>query len=153
MPWLAALLCCSPFDLAVHDAYGNLHGRPTYETYSSDFMNRDLAAFLEPAMSAQVSFRGKFPSDYLASEPAQRLVAWHLVGGLDPLDRRELNGDEPRDGYPVLLESTLSSCASSIVAQNQYCRLALEHHFPRHSVRPVDVRESRYPALTALDIH
>jgi len=104
MPWLAALLCCSPFDLAVHDAYGNLHGRPTYETYSSDFMNRDLAAFLEPARSAQVSFRGKLPSDYLASRPAQRLVAWHLVGGLDPLDGRELNGDEPRDGYPVLLE-------------------------------------------------
>src|SRR5690349_18042068 len=57
MPWLAALLCCAPFDLAVHDAYGNLHNRPTYETYSAEFMNRDLAAFLQPATSSSVSFQ------------------------------------------------------------------------------------------------
>ena len=24
MPWLAALVCCSAFDLALHDAYGHL---------------------------------------------------------------------------------------------------------------------------------
>jgi L-alanine-DL-glutamate epimerase-like enolase superfamily enzyme len=28
---------------------------------------------------------------------------WHLVGGLDPLDESELTGNEPDDGYPVLL--------------------------------------------------
>ena len=32
MPWLAALVCCSLFDIALHDAYGNLHQRPVYET-------------------------------------------------------------------------------------------------------------------------
>src|ERR1035437_10280738 len=42
MPWLAALGCCSPFDLAVHDAYGPLPGCPTYETYHAGFMSRDL---------------------------------------------------------------------------------------------------------------
>ena len=31
------------------------------------------------------------------------MPAWHLVGGLDPLDESELTGDEPDDGYPVLL--------------------------------------------------
>jgi len=31
------------------------------------------------------------------------LPAWHLVGGKDPLEEAELTGDEPRDGYPVLL--------------------------------------------------
>ncbi len=31
------------------------------------------------------------------------LPAWHLVGGLDPLDASELTGNEPDDGYPVLL--------------------------------------------------
>jgi L-alanine-DL-glutamate epimerase-like enolase superfamily enzyme len=31
------------------------------------------------------------------------LVAWHLVGGVDPVDAKDLRGDEPRDGYPVLL--------------------------------------------------
>ena len=33
MPWLAALVCCSAFDIALHDAYGNLHSLPVYDTY------------------------------------------------------------------------------------------------------------------------
>ena len=35
MPWLAALVCSSAFDLALHDAYGVLHGVPTYQTYNA----------------------------------------------------------------------------------------------------------------------
>jgi L-alanine-DL-glutamate epimerase-like enolase superfamily enzyme len=103
MPWLAALVCCSAFDLAFHDAFGNLHGRPTYATYGFEFLNRDLAAFLQPAADAAVSFAGKFPADLLRPQRLDRLRAWHLVGGLDPLDASELRGDEPNDGYPVLL--------------------------------------------------
>lgn len=130
MPWLAALLCCSPFDLAAHDAYGKLLSRPTYKTYTAEYMNRDLTAFLKPA-AARVSFQGKFPADYLVAHPPERLVAWHLVGGLDPVEPEEMTGihpgsagvsparavpsarplrdasaprKEPRDGYPVLLE-------------------------------------------------
>src|SRR3954465_14263584 len=56
MPWLAALVCCSPYDLAIHDAYGNLHQRPTYSTYTRDFMNRDLAYYLQPAPPSGVDF-------------------------------------------------------------------------------------------------
>ena len=104
MPWLAALVCCSPFDLAVHDAYGNLHGVPTYQTYSAEFMNGDLAAFLQPASRSRVSFRGQYPSAFLSRESTQSLVAWHLVGGLDLLDDAERQGTEPDDGYPVVLE-------------------------------------------------
>ncbi|MCL4790281.1 MAG: hypothetical protein KJ070_26445, partial [Verrucomicrobia bacterium] len=104
MPWLAALVCCSPFDLALHDAYGNLLARPVYETYGPEFMNRDLAAFLQPAVGSSVSFKGKYPAEFLAASPADRLVAWHLVGGLDPLDDSERIGAKPSDGYPVTLE-------------------------------------------------
>ncbi len=104
MPWLAALACCSPFDLAVHDAYGQLHGCPTYETYHAGFMNRDLAYYLHPAPRSGVSFQGKYPADFLAAHRSESLVAWHLVGGLDALDGSELTGQEPDDGYPVLLE-------------------------------------------------
>src|SRR6185312_9004612 len=42
MPWLAALVCCSVFDQAIHDGYGNLLQRPVYETYGPEFMNRNL---------------------------------------------------------------------------------------------------------------
>jgi len=103
MPYLAALVCCSAFDVALHDAYGQLLGREVYSTYNAEFMNTDLAGFLEPAAGSGVSFEGKYPADFLESPPAERLPAWHLVGGKDLLDESELTGDEPDDGYPVLL--------------------------------------------------
>jgi L-alanine-DL-glutamate epimerase-like enolase superfamily enzyme len=103
MPWLAALVCCSVLDQAVHDAYGRLLDRPVYTTYGEQFLSRDLADFLEPARGMPLSFRGLYPADYLARQPPTRLRAWHLVGGLDPLSPAELTGAEPNDGYPVLL--------------------------------------------------
>ncbi len=103
MPWLAALVCCSAFDIALHDAYGVLHEIPVYETYGPDWMNGDLAAFLSPAPGASVSFAGRYPRDYLVSPPKKRLPAWHLVGGMDSLDDADLDGTTPDDGYPVLL--------------------------------------------------
>ncbi len=103
MPWLAALVCCSLFDLAVHDAYGNLHGRPVFETYTGEFISRDLASFLAPAEGAGVSFASTFPADFLHPKRPDELRAWHLVGGLDPLSDDELTGTEPDDGYPLIL--------------------------------------------------
>jgi hypothetical protein len=103
MPHLAALICCSPFDIAMHDAYGVLNEVPVYQTYNSRYMNCDLSEFLEPAESTQVSFKNVYPADFLTAEPIPRLPVWHLVGGVDPLSPNELTGDEPDDGYPVLL--------------------------------------------------
>ncbi|HEY5911443.1 MAG TPA: mandelate racemase/muconate lactonizing enzyme family protein [Verrucomicrobiae bacterium] len=103
MPWLAALVCSSPFDIALHDAFGKLVGRPVYATYGPKFLRSDLSAFLEPAEGSQVSFRNRFPSEFLAPEPARQLAAWHLVGGLDLLEPCQLRGDEPQDGHPVVL--------------------------------------------------
>lgn len=102
MPWLAALVCCSAFDIALHDAFGNLNAVPIYETYNATFMHRDLASFLTPAESASVSFSGKYPADFFDSRK-NRLPAWHLVGGKDPVNPSELTGTEPNDGYPVML--------------------------------------------------
>ncbi len=103
MPRLAALICASLFDLALHDAYGVLHSVHVYETYDARWMNRDLAAFLEPASGATTDFRGKYPADFLAKSPPTSLPAWHLVGGVDPIDEGDLTGREPKDGYPILL--------------------------------------------------
>ncbi|HEO70873.1 MAG TPA: hypothetical protein ENN80_06375 [Candidatus Hydrogenedentes bacterium] len=103
MPWLAALVCCSAFDIALHDAYGMLHDVPVYATYSAEYLNTDLAQFIHPAEDAEVSFAGKYPADYLVYPRPDSLPAWHLVGGKDVLDASELTGDEPDDGYPVLL--------------------------------------------------
>jgi L-alanine-DL-glutamate epimerase-like enolase superfamily enzyme len=107
MPWLAALICCSAFDLALHDAYGVLHGKPIYELYEPPYMDDDLSCYLSPAEGTEVSFVGAYPSDYLTAVP-QRLPAWHLVGGLDLLTDADLDGTEPDDGYPVALDDWIA---------------------------------------------
>ena len=108
MPWLAALVCNSAFDIALHDAFGRLVGCPVYDTYGPDFLERDLAHFMELANGSALSFAGKYPRDYLLKEPLRRLVAWHLVGGLDPIESGELTGTEPKDGHPVLLSDWIA---------------------------------------------
>jgi len=103
MPWLAALVCNAAFDLALHDAYGVVHGTPVYDTYGPEWMNRDLASYLQPAAGSGVSFRGRYPRDFLRARPLAVLPAWHLVGGSDRLEPEDADGSEPDDGYPVLL--------------------------------------------------
>lgn len=103
MPWLAALVCCSVFDIALHDAYGNLHEVDIYRTYNAEWMTKSLADFLKPADGTAVAFNGKYPEDYFTEPVPASLPAWHLVGGVDPLDESELTGEEPDDGYPVIL--------------------------------------------------
>lgn len=104
MPWLAALVCCSVFDIALHDAYGNLNEKPVYSTYNADFMNRDLAAYLTPAAQADVDFSGLYPEDFFQLPARLELPAWHLVGGTDPLTAFEPDLVLPQDDYPVLLK-------------------------------------------------
>jgi L-alanine-DL-glutamate epimerase-like enolase superfamily enzyme len=99
LPYLAALVAFSAYDLALHDAYGRLLKVPTYETYGPPYLTSDLATWLEP----REAFAGKYPRDFFRTEPADRLTAWHLVGGLDPLTADDLTGSEPDDGHPNLL--------------------------------------------------
>ena len=103
LPHLASLLCCSAFDIALHDAYGILHEVPVYQTYTAQYMNDDLAGFLSPAQGSHVSFNNVYPAAFLSPEPERQLPVWHLVGGLDPLELSELSDTKLQDGYPVLL--------------------------------------------------
>lgn len=104
LPYLAALVCCSAFDIALHDAFSNLHEVAVYETYTPEYMNRDLASFLAPAEGSAVNFRGKYPCDYLFQQPKKILPVWHLVGGLDPLRAEDQQKQStPDDGIPTVL--------------------------------------------------
>ena len=103
MPWLAALVCNSVFDLAVHDAYGNLLDASIYDTYSDEHLNRDLSAYLSPSRDSEAEFTGRFPSDFLVTERLATVPAWHAVGGNDLLSDDERTGDEPDDDYPIVL--------------------------------------------------
>jgi len=97
MPWLAALVCCSAFDLALHEAFAIANDRPVFATFTRELMAHDLGKYLG------AKFAGVYPADHLV-KPPQRIPAWHLVGGKDAVRRDELTGSEPNDGYPVLLE-------------------------------------------------
>ncbi|HWW01981.1 MAG TPA: mandelate racemase/muconate lactonizing enzyme family protein [Candidatus Acidoferrum sp.] len=103
VPRLAALVCSSPFDIALHDAFGKLVELPVYDTYGTEFLPEDLSRFLEPAHDSGVSFQQTWPANFLLKQPPQRLRAWHLVGGMDLLGPGQLTGAEPHDGYPVAL--------------------------------------------------
>jgi L-alanine-DL-glutamate epimerase-like enolase superfamily enzyme len=109
LPYLAALVCDSLFDLALHDAYGECHGVRTFETYNSEYMNHDLSWYYTPEYQAQ--FSGKYPQDYLVGrdQVPTELTAWHLVGAKDALEEGDLIGNEPQDGYPVLLRDWIAS--------------------------------------------
>ncbi|MDA1039747.1 MAG: mandelate racemase/muconate lactonizing enzyme family protein [Planctomycetota bacterium] len=102
LPELASLICLSPLDVALHDAFGVANDIDTYHSYTADFLTCDLAdLFAEPAQMA--SFRGLYPSDFLEFPAPRQLRAWHLVGGLDPLTSADAPEDLPADGHPVLL--------------------------------------------------
>jgi len=98
MPFLGALVCASPIDAALHDAFGNVNSICTYDGYGPDFMAHDLSYYLGPG------FKGKYPADYLRPAYLPQLPIFHLVGGLDKLRTSELDDSDPRDGLPVSLD-------------------------------------------------
>ena len=98
IPHLAALISLSLFDIALHDAYGNLVGKPVYETYNASYMAHDLGYFYDDP-----AFQGLYPEDFFVKKVPTKLPVWHLVGGKDLLTEAELTGKEPQDGYPVIL--------------------------------------------------
>lgn len=98
MPILGALVCASPVDAALSDAFGNANGISTYDGYGPDFMNYDLSQWCGP------EFAGKYPGDYLHASFKPHLPIFHLVGGVDKLTRDEITDTDPQDGVPVSLD-------------------------------------------------
>jgi L-alanine-DL-glutamate epimerase-like enolase superfamily enzyme len=96
IPILCTLVCASPFDAALHDAFGKLHGLNCYHTYGPDFMNYDLEHYLGP------EFRGETLDRYVRRSPQPRMPLYHLVGALDPLEDKDVDR-RLNDGLPETL--------------------------------------------------
>ena len=96
IPKLATMVTGSPFDAALHDAFGKVHGLNCYKTYGQDFMSRDVGAHFGS------DYDGHWIGDMVSSEPKPRMPLYHLVGALDPLDEGEL-ADPIGDGLPETL--------------------------------------------------
>jgi L-alanine-DL-glutamate epimerase-like enolase superfamily enzyme len=90
VPVLAALVSASPFDAAIHDAYGKVLGLNCFQTYGPEFLKHDLGHYLGP------EFAGESLEPYVLKQPKPRMPLYHLVGALDPLfpqDMKQPVGD------------------------------------------------------------
>lgn len=96
VPKLCTLTAASPFDAAVHDAYGKLNGVSAYKTYGPDFMSHDLARYLTP------EFKGEYLEKYVLTEPKPRMPLYHLVGAVDPITASDIK-QRINDGLPETL--------------------------------------------------
>ncbi|MDX2266752.1 MAG: enolase C-terminal domain-like protein [Bryobacter sp.] len=96
IPKLATLVVASPFDAAIHDAFGKLHRRSTYQTYGPDLMPYDLSHYIGP------EFRGEYLAKYVLPRPKAQMPLYHLVGALDPLTDGDI-AKRINDGLPETL--------------------------------------------------
>jgi len=79
IPKLCALVTGSPFDAALNDAYGKLHGRNIFDCYSRDFMDHDLSRYIGD------KFKGEYADRYVLKTPKPTMPLYHLIGAVDPL--------------------------------------------------------------------
>lgn len=96
MPRLCALVVASPFDAALHDAYGKLHGKHTWELYGPDFLKHDLSHYLDER------FKGDTLDRFTLTKPKPRMPLYHLVGALDALTDADVK-ERLADGLPNTL--------------------------------------------------
>ena len=96
MPKLCSLVTASPFDAAVHDAYGRYHGRSAYQLLGPEFLTHSLDHYLGAA------FAGERLNTYIRPAPVAKLPLYHLVGALDPITDSDI-GKRVNDGLPETL--------------------------------------------------
>lgn len=93
MPTLAKLVVASPFDAAIHDAFGKMLGLNCYRTYGPEFLEYDLGHYLDS------EFTGEQLHTYVSTQPKPRMPLYHLVGALDPLTPADVK-TPVNDGLP-----------------------------------------------------
>jgi len=102
IPPLATLVSASPFDAALHDAFGKVHGLNCYHTYGRDFLPDDLGHYLGP------EYRGLHLEQFIAREPQPTMPLYHLIGALDALEDADLP-KRLNDGYPETLPEWIAA--------------------------------------------
>jgi L-alanine-DL-glutamate epimerase-like enolase superfamily enzyme len=96
LPKLCTLVTASPFDAALHDAFGKIHQRNVYQTYGPDLLPNDLSKYLGKR------YAGRWLHEFLLTRPTPAMPVYHSVGALDPLTVSEVR--QPiHDGLPETL--------------------------------------------------
>jgi L-alanine-DL-glutamate epimerase-like enolase superfamily enzyme len=79
------LTTASPFDAAVHDAFGKMLGVSAYATVGPDLMTHDLGHYLGK------DFAGDRLDRYVSRKPKPSLPLYHLVGAVDPITDADIS--------------------------------------------------------------
>ena len=96
IPKLCTLVTASPFDAAIHDAFGKIHNCNTYETYGPDLLPHDLSRYLGP------EYKRLWLNQFISTKPKASLPLYHSVGASDPLTPAEVK-HHIHDGLPETL--------------------------------------------------
>jgi L-alanine-DL-glutamate epimerase-like enolase superfamily enzyme len=96
IPKLCTLVTASPFDAAIHDAYGKLHGISSYQSLGPEYVRHDLSLDLGP------EFEGEYLDRYILKSPKPRMPLYHLVGAVDPVTASDIR-ERINDGLPETL--------------------------------------------------
>jgi len=98
LPALLAHFGVSMVERTLLDALAKSHGTTIFGLLKHNLVGMDLGAL-------HAELAGRQPSDFLPSQPLQRLIARHTVGLSDPLTQGDVPaGEELSDGLPHTLE-------------------------------------------------
>ncbi len=89
-------MTASPFDAALHDAFGKAYGLSCYHTYGPDFLAHDLSRYLGP------EYAGERLDRYVLKEPKPSLALYHSVGASDSIFESDIR-HRINDGLPETL--------------------------------------------------
>jgi L-alanine-DL-glutamate epimerase-like enolase superfamily enzyme len=84
VPPLAQLVAASPLEAAIHDAFGKILSRNSFDLLGPEWVNADLATYLDER------FAGEYLDRYTLRRPRPTMPLYHLVGALDPLSDADL---------------------------------------------------------------
>ena len=102
IPVLAQLVAASPIEAAIHDAFGKVHGRNSYDLLGPEWVSADLGHYLSS------DFDGEYLDRYTLRKPKPRMPLYHLVGALDPLSAADV-AHPIGDGLPETLPEWIAT--------------------------------------------
>ncbi|WP_437185539.1 enolase C-terminal domain-like protein [Planctomicrobium sp. SH668] len=102
VPPLAQHVAASALDAALHDGFGKVNGKNSYDTLSSKFMDNDLAYYLDD------KFAGEYLDQYTLRTSKESVPLYHLVGALDPLTSADVV-NPLKDGLPGTLNEWIAA--------------------------------------------
>ncbi len=96
IPKLCTLVTMSPFEAAIHDAFGKMHNRNSFQACNKDLVDHDLSHYLG------AEYKGEYLDQYVLKQAKAEMPLYHLVGAVDPILENDIQ-KRINDGLPETL--------------------------------------------------